>query len=422
MGLFFIPKLTKKHLLFLGFSISAFLRDWIPLLIVNTKDSQDKGDKEKKCIQKRYFDIITNIISDLLQGIFVAFNKMKFRKESRKLTNERFNSQIENNKDKDKDKDNNINFKSFIKIMIKICIVDYVCQFLFLLFSLIFRDDDIIQRKNNNYLLIIDILSRFIFCRLILDTYFYKHHIVSMIVNIIIFIIVGIFDFHFIFKDQTELEKTIIYFCFLIFQSIAYSLEDVLNKIALSKELLTPYSLLFCKGLLEIPLLIITTIIIYFIEDPFSYFSSLDSKEKKYDLIRRGIFIILNIFRSIFLVQVIDKFSSPFLSILKVLESLFMFLYFLIVDKYNEDKINDVSIYIYIIPVSFIIIVFTSLVYNEVIVINCCGLEDFTQYGLDVQAEKDLRDAISEMSDDVSQTCDSRTDSIVEQNETINDE
>ena len=347
---------------------------------------------------------------------------MKLRKESNLLTNGRLNYHIENNKDKDKDKDkdNNTSFKSFIIIMIKICVVDFICQFLFLLFSLIYKKDDLILRRNNNYLLIIDILSRFLFCRLILDTYFYKHHIVSMIVNIIIFILVGIFDFHFIFSENGI--NKIIYFCFLILQSILYSLEDVLNKIALSKELLTPYSLLFYKGLLEIPFLIITTIIVCFINNPFSIFFDLSPDDKKLALIRRAIFIILNIFRSIFLVQVIDKFSSQFLSILKVLESLFMFLYFLIVGEYDNDTIFGKRIYIYIMPVSFVIIVFTSLVYNEVIVINCCGLEDFTEHGLDVQAEKDLRDAISEMSDDVSQACDSRTDSIVAPNEDINEE
>ena len=99
-----------------------------------------------------------------------------------------------------------------------------------------------------------------------------------------------------------------------------------------------------------------------------------------------------------------------------------MFLYFLCDNKYKEDTINGVSIYIPIISISFIIIVFTSLVYNEIIVINLCGLEDYTQHGLDIQAEKDLKDVISEMSDDISQTCESRSDSVAPQNETLNEE
>ena len=129
---------------------------------------------------------------------------------------------------------------------------------------------------------------------------------------------------------------------------------------------------------------------------------------------RRALFIIFNIFRSIFLVKVIDKFSSQHLSILKVLESLFMFCYFLIDNKYKDD-----IIYIPVISVSFLILTFTSLVYNEILVINLCGLQDYTQHGLDLQAEKDLRDAvteISEMSSDVSVTSESRSESFIVQN------
>jgi len=417
MGLIFIPKLTKKYLLFLGFTISAFLRDYISL--INFNDYLEKGKINAKFkeqpIQKRHFDIITNIISDSLQGIFVFFNRMKIRKESKKSINQSFL----NSDDKlssIKETKNSSTCLSFMKIMIKIVSVDYFCQLLFLIFSLIFKKDEIIPRKNNNYLLIIDILSRFIFCRLILDTYFYKHHIVSMIINLVVFIILGLFDIYNIFK-QVDMEISI-FFSFLIIQTIAYSMEDVLNKIALSRESLTPYSLLYYKGIMEIPFLIITTIIVLYFQNTFNDFSLLDPEYQKYVLVRRSLFIILNILRSIFLVKVIDKFSSQHLSILKVLESIFMFVYFLIHHDYKDN-----IIYIPIISVSFIIIVFTSLVYNEIIVINICGLQDYTQHGLDIQADKDLREAIteiSEMSEDVSQTT-SRSESIVVRSVSYND-
>ena len=417
MGLIFIPKLTKKYLLFLGFTISAFLRDYISL--INFNDYLEKGKINAKFkeqpIQKRHFDIITNIISDSLQGIFVFFNRMKIRKESKKSVNQSFL----NSDDKlssIKETKNTSTCLSFLKIMIKIVSVDYFCQLLFLIFSLIFKKDEIIPRKNNNYLLIIDILSRFIFCRLILDTYFYKHHIVSMIINLVVFIILGLFDIYNIFK-QVDMEISI-FFSFLIIQTIAYSMEDVLNKIALSRESLTPYSLLYYKGIMEIPFLIITTIIVLYFQNTFNDFSLLDPEYQKYVLVRRSLFIILNILRSIFLVKVIDKFSSQHLSILKVLESIFMFVYFLIHHDYKDN-----IIYIPIISVSFIIIVFTSLVYNEIIVINICGLQDYTQHGLDIQADKDLREAIteiSEMSEDVSQTT-SRSESIVVRSVSYND-
>jgi hypothetical protein len=183
--------------------------------------------------------------------------------------------------------------------MTQISGLDFFCQLLFLIFVILFNTDGVIERKNYNFLLIIDILSRFLFCRVILDTYFYKHHIVSMIINFIVFLILGSFDIYSIFFQKgKDFKEVIFFFSFLIIMTIAYSLEDVLNKIALSRESLTPYSLLFYKGLMQIPFVIITSICLMFIDDykPFTILSDMD----KHLLIRRGLFVIFNIFRSIF--------------------------------------------------------------------------------------------------------------------------
>lgn len=409
MGLIFIPKLTKKYFYFLFFSISAFLRDYISL--INVTDYI--GDKsEENIVQKRYFDVLTNVLSDCLQGIIVLFSRIRNKKQS---NNNNINNhmQLYNTLKDNKDtKNGKHRISSFFKIMLQISLLDFFCQLLFLVYVLIFNTDNVIERKNQNFLLIIDILSRFLFCRFILETYFYRHHIVSMIINFVVFIILGFFDFHTIFA-QVNIELSF-YFVFLIILTIAYSLEDVLNKIALSRESLTPYSLLFYKGVFQIPLVIITSIIIIFIENPFTLFFNLNNNFKLYVLGRRALFIIFNILRSLFLVKVIDKFSSQHLSILKVLESLFMFCYFLIVNEYENEVVH-----IPVILVSFLILTFTSLVYNEILVINICGLQDYTQHGLDLQAEKDLRDAvteISEMSSDVSAISESRSESFIVQN------
>lgn len=422
MGLFFIPKLSTKHLYFLFFSIFAFLRDVISY--INYNDYLDRSDEKRfkeNSIQKRYFDIITNVISDCLQGLIVLFHRKKVNNILNDSNNEiemeyPFYDKILINENKD----NNSSFGSFFKIMAKICSVDFFCQFIFLFFALIYDKDEIILRKNNNYLLIVDILSRFIFCRIILGTFFYKHHYFSMFINCVIFIILGAFDIHFIFKDHVDTKK-ILYFIFLIIQTAVYSLEDVLNKIALTKESLTPYSLLFYKGLFQVPLVLITTIIVLPIKNAFNKFNHLDSGYKKYILVKRAIFIVFNALRSIFLVKVIDTFSSQHLSILKVLESIFMFGFFLFNRQYEN---QNEKVYIPIISICFIITIFTSLIYNEILVINLCGMQDYTQHGLDIQAEKDLRDAIteiSEMSSDVSDTSICTNDSIIAQNVSYTD-
>ena len=411
----FIPRLTKKHLLFLAFSISSFFREFMSLYEFTDYDKEN-------LVQKKYFDILQNVISDLLQGILYLLSKLKEKRESKKLKN---SLKIES-LDKDNIATNN---EGFIKIILKISAIDFFCQLFFLIFTISFNIDNVIKKENQNFLLIIDITSRFLFCRYILKTFFYRHHIASMIINMLVFIILGILDIISIINKELNIRANLIilFGIFLIIQTIAYSYEDVLNKIALEKDYFTPYSLLFYKGLFQIPLVIILSLFILIYKDDeeknvWKSFSELHSEVLIFILIKRSIFIVFNILRSISLVQVIDKFSSQYLSILKVLESLFIYIYFL-VDIQGKDYFKWYENII--MSISFLILVLTSLIYNEVLVLNIFGLQDYTQHGLDIQAEKDLRDAETEISclssDNCSSVTDSRSESFITQNVSFND-
>lgn len=415
MDLIFIPRLTKKHLLFLAFSISSFFREFLSLEEFKNFFDVKESEEKEFLAAKRYFDILQNVISDLLQGFLFLLQIIRKRREASKLKNKKINSKETEliNKDKSTTK------SGILFILIKISFIDFFCQLMFLIFVLLFEKDNVIERWYQDFVLIIDITSRFLFCRLILNTYFYRHHIASMIVNFVVFLVICFLDIKRIIKniDGKEPNKIIIFGIVLVIQTIAYSYEDVLNKIALTKDNITPYSLLFYKGLFQVPLVIITTL--FMILKFKNVFKIFFSENPKYVSIKGGLFIIFNILRSISLVQVIDNFSSQYLSILKVLESLFIFIYFFIFG-------NDIfEIYEKIIlAFVFIILVLTSLVYNEIVVLNIFGLQDYTQHGLDVLAEKDLRDAITEASDITSeQSSDSRScsQSIITQNISFND-
>ena len=132
MGLIFIPKLTKKYFLFLAFTISTFIRDFTSLY--DFFDYQKKGKNDKKfreqAIQSRHFDIITNVLADFLQGIFVLFNKIKTRKKSKNIIVQNFLF----NDDKLSSKKNtkkNRTCSSFMKLMSIVCCIDYFCQLIF---------------------------------------------------------------------------------------------------------------------------------------------------------------------------------------------------------------------------------------------------------------------------------------------------
>jgi hypothetical protein len=245
----------------------------------------------------------------------------------------------------------------------------------------------------------------------------------------LVFIILGIIDMLSIINKKNEIEATpkIIFSIFLIIQTIAYSYEDVLNKIALEKDYFTPYSLLFYKGLFQIPLVIILSLFILIYNDDngknvWKSFFGLNTQTLNFYLIKRSIFIVFNILRSISLVQVIDKFSSQYLSILKVLESLFIYIYF-VIDIQGKGYFSWYENII--ISISFLILVLTSLIYNEVLVLNFFGLQDYTQHGLDIQAQKDIRDNESEIgclnNDNCSSMTDSCSESFITQNVSFND-
>lgn len=438
MELIFIPRLTKKHLLFLAFSISSFFREFMYFYDVDQYIDYDTNLDDirirEEVVQKRYFDILQNVFSDLFQGILFLLETIRKKKEASKLKNKKINSAEEElaNKDKTTSK------CGIIIILMKISFVDLFCQLIFLIFVLIFQMDNVIDRRYGDFVLIIDITSRFLFCRYILNTYFYKHHIASMIVNTIVFFIIFFIDikniiFYYIninYDERIRPYHIIIFGIVLVIVTIAYSYEDVLNKIALTKGNITPYSLLFYKGLLQVPLVTIITFLILLYRDKDKddsvfeiFFKTLEPKFRKLVIIKRSIFFVFNILRSICLVQVIDNFSSQYLSILRVLEFLLFFIYFLIYDIIKENKLFELYEKIILI-ISFIILVLTSLVYNEIVVLNIFGLQDYTQHGLDVLADKDLRDAISETSEIPSEkSSDSRSESqsIITQNVSFND-
>ncbi len=93
----------------------------------------------------------------------------------------------------------------------------------------------------------------------------------------------------------------------------------------MTKEYVSPYSLLFFKGFCQFFYLIIISIFVFCYTDTYSYINTIINLSQR--IIIRIFLIMLNMGRSIFLIQVIDKFSSPHISIVKVFQSLFMFLF-----------------------------------------------------------------------------------------------
>ena len=399
MSFVILPRPTKIHFLFLAFFIST----WVRYLI--QKFVQPKNGKNIHLLEERYFDIIMNVSCDLLTGIFCSKRYLYNRKISQKkiLLEELNKKRVPNRQLISKDGEE-YEEKIFKIIIFRIALLDMICQNIFFIFTNIFYNNNIIPVEFCDIFLIIDIISRYIFSRIVLKTYFYRHQIVSIIINIIVLIPLGIIDILNIIKIQKTPIVIIIYTLFNTLQVILYSREDVLNKVALQKEGLTPCSLLFYKALYQVILFILPiTIIFAFIacsnykNNIFEFFIYYNKKNLLKRILFRILFGISNIARSVSLVSVIDKFSPQHLSVLKVFESLFIFILNISTIKEKTDySIN------FIFLVCYFFLIITSFIYNEMIIFKVCRLEESTRYGMQIKAiqeESDFRDTIREISE-----------------------
>jgi hypothetical protein len=252
-------------------------------------------------------------------------------------------------------------------------------------------------------LLVIDIISRYIFSSLILKTYFYNHHNLSFLLNIIAIFILLYVDIKFKIK-----EYNLWYLLMIILQYILYSLEDILNKVALITLFIRPVTLLFYKGLFCFAYLSILTLTLFF-------FESIHFPELNRTLLAivfcRAYFIIFNIMRSVFLVKVIDIFSSQHISFLRVLETIFLFIFYKLDGYYKKKKLaknpddkylfdNSFHLplfYEFVEVAAFFILLFGTLIHNEIIIINNIKYRTHTIFFMKIEAQKENKRLHSEV-------------------------
>ena len=419
-----IPELSNKYFLFIGFLLGSLLRKSIPGILsdydfkLNKKDDDDNHNNDEKDYklfdqekEAKFFDIVCNILSDLLTGIIHYFLIKKEDYSCEKINNYN-NKNNENNEFIEKKTNRRISFifndetiktKLLYQIIFMISIIDFICQLCFY-FGCHANKNKIIMRQSHNidYLysfLVIDIVARYIFSRLILKTYFYYHHYLSFILNIIALLILFIIDLK---KKMNEYQLLFLIVFFV--QFVLYSLEDIINKVALIKLFIYPESLLFYKGIFSLVYFFIFVAFLLLSGD--LYIEVNFNKELFYWILIKIIFIIFNIIRSIFLVKVIDIFTSQHISFLKVLETIILFGYYYI-DRFfkrkngqiksNYFKENDLVDLIEI--NAFLILLISALIHNEIIIINSTKLKKNTKYFLSIEAELEKYGLLSRNTD-----------------------
>lgn len=392
-GFFMIPKLNKKYWYFALFLIGSILRVLIPDILASIL----KIDKEifvtndlKPLLTLKYLEIVRNIVSDLLFGIFHCIyfirnkddykrrKKFKYNKNSIKI-NFIFN-------------DESRRTPRIFKLILIISAVDFTCQLLLPLKYLFEKYINKLILITNplqfNSLLVIDIISRYLFSLLILRTYFYAHHYFSFLLNFIALFALGVVDF--IFKlsldpKRSNYEYNPLYIFVISLQYILYSLEDIMNKVALTTLYILPTTLIFYKGLFELIILMPIISLFFFLFELYDFSFLIGANNMFYLVLNFISFIPFNILRTFSLVNVIDKFTAQHMSFLKVSEAIALFAIY-----FRDEENYKLEVWAYIIQViSFLILLISSLIHNEIIIINHPKLKAKTEYYLDRDADKE---------------------------------
>ena len=420
-GFFMIPQLTKKYWYFAGFLLGSFLRVFIPSICkltynnnyfnynntVNdnsTNNSTNLNDiflpnlsniipnltnenKLKILFTQNYFEILRNISSDLLIGIVLIFDYIRNKDEYKKRKEFQYYNYFPKinfifNKETRK------NYRT-IKLVFIISLIDIICQLaLPIKYTIEYYQGNKFLIKSADHLnsfLLIDILFRYIFSRLILNTYFYAHHYFSFFLNFISLLPLFYIDYRFKYKGNYD----ILYIIIIGIKLILYSLEDIINKVAFTTIYIEPKTLIFYKGLFQL--------IVYFpiISSVFFIFHLHDFQDIGGFLLNELYlflsFIPFNIVRTICLVNVIDRFTAQHMSFLKVSESIIIFIfYFFIGDEVINTKEEIPEKLSSIIQLSsFFILLISTLIHNEIIIINCRVLKAKTEYYLDKDADRE---------------------------------
>ena len=379
-------KPSFNHLLFLSFFIIYSLRCIIEETCQPTED----------IINNFHFSYILSL-SDFLSIIPVII--IQKRSKSTKINESKAINETENSNEKelifsDNDLENeNKKSTTIFKLLIVISIFDFLAQYLVLIFFIIQQKSNIpIKDLNLNCVLIIHIIAQYLTNRIILHYLFYKHHYLSLIINIIFLIILGSLDIRDIYNSEN---KPIISLFFLLTNMliiIFYSIEDALAKIVLTYNSISPYHYLLYRGIIVNCFVLIFSIIFIFVDIPdengenscvYTRFWKL--YEDKVNIISYIGYLIIGFLFNVNIFLIIDKFTSSHFAASHIFGS-FGYLLCSIAIFQNIDVSG-----FFLRFALYIILIIAASIHNEFIILKFCGFEKHTKLFLEKEAEKDVK-------------------------------
>ena len=330
-------------------------------------------------------------IADLFAGflVFCTYRKMK--------TIEYKEKEKEKNKKKERQKNKKNRKKLNIELIYNdLSIREHKNTYLFFisvleflarctdLFFLLFLQQLPIRIGQVNWLISVDTFARIIFSRIFLKTKLYKHHYFSIIVTVIGLLVMSLCAL----KSLSDIEsERWPYFLFVIAKYLLLPLEDVFNKILLTDEFMLPHYLMFWRGIFDFIFLIIlgsAVIIPGFVT--FHYFEQFHGTlEILTQVSLKILFTIFSFCKTFCLLKILDIFSPQHVAFCNTAFSLYQL--FKCRCKSHDNKV------IMSIDATFLaIIIIATLIFNEVLIVNCFGLNRNTKKGFLEKAKIELQE------------------------------
>ena len=273
-------------------------------------------------------------------------------------------------------------------LIVFMSIFDFLGRAIELLY-LLFFDKLYLEQKHIKWLISFDIFSRIIFCRIVLNHQIYRHHKYAILLCSIGFFIMAFFSLRSIIFDEGGKYNNLkgwVYIIFLIVQKIFFSSGDTISKILLTNKFLLPHYLMFYKSLIVyiifiilIPTLFLTSKIKYN-----NYESLLNVGDPHILILFKLMSIVLSFFACFSIYKIIDIFTPIHVGFINVSSSLFQAIGFIVFGDEMENLI-----YLILDIICLLVIGFGTLIFTEILIINACRLNEYTQEGLLLKEQLD---------------------------------
>jgi len=252
------------------------------------------------------------------------------------------------------------------------------------LFYILFIRGAPIRIGEVNWLISIDTFARIFFSKIILRNQLYKHHYFS-----IILIIIGLFSMSVCaFEAIADYESANWpYFLFIVVKYIILPFEDVINKILLTDDFLLPHYLMFLRGLFTlgfVGILSLTVLIPGWVQ--FHYFDQFTTGlQLAIQVIMKVLYTFFSFCKAFCLLKILDIFSPQHVAFSNTAFSIYQLIK-------CRTKSRDNKILTAIDMIFLLVIVFATLVFNEVLIINAFGFNQNTKKGFIHKANLELQD------------------------------